>query len=216
VGASATRDKLLSGTLRVVAEQGIARVSARTIAAEAGVNQALVFYHFGSVDELLVAACEHGARQRVEANRQALAEVGSLPELVAVARRLHETERVGGHVALLGQLLAGAPSHGPLADAVATGLGLWVSEVELVLARLLAGTPVAELVDVTGLARAIAASFVGLELYDGVDADGATSALAALEQLATMAAVLADLGPLEARAVRRRLRRSAPAGSPRQ
>jgi AcrR family transcriptional regulator len=216
MGTSSTRGRLLAGTLQVVAEQGIAKVSARTIAAEAGVNQALVFYHFGSVDELLVAACEHGARQRVEANREALADVGSLPELVAVARRLHETERAAGHVALLGQLLAGAPSHGPLADAVATGLGLWVSEVELVLARLLGDTPVAELVDVAGLARAVAASFVGLELYDGVDADGATSALAALEQLATMAAVLADLGPLEARAVRRRLRRSAPASSPRQ
>ena len=210
-----TRDKLLAGTLRVVADQGIAKASARTIATEAGVNQALVFYHFGSVDELLVAACEHGAQLRVEANREAIAEANSLPELVAVARRLHETERAAGHVALLGQLLAGAPSHGPLADAVATGLGLWIAEVEQVLARLLADTPVADLVDVTGLARAVAASFVGLELYDGVDADGATSALAALEQLATLAAVLADLGPLEARAVRRRLRRSASRG-PRQ
>ena len=216
MSASSTRDRLLAGTLQVVAEQGIAKASARTIAAEAGVNQALVFYHFGSIDELLVAACEHGAQQRVEANREAIAEVTSLPELVAVARRLHETERAAGHVALLGQLLAGAPSHGPLAGAVATGLGLWIAEVELVMTRLLADTPVADLVDITGLARAIAASFVGLELYDGVDADGAASALTALEQLAAMVAVLADLGPLEARAVRRRLRRATTARGPRR
>ena len=150
MGTGSTRDRLLAGTLQVVAEQGIAKASARTIATEAGVNQALVFYHFGSVDELLVAACEHGARQRVEANREASAEVASLPELVAVARRLHETERAAGHVALLGQLLAGAPSHGPLAEAVAKGLGLWASEVELVLARLLTDTPVADFVDVPG------------------------------------------------------------------
>lgn len=205
---SSTKDRLLAATLTVVAEQGIAKASARTIAAEAGVNQALVFYHFGSIDDLLVAACEHGARQRVEANREAIAEVASLPELVTVARRLHETERAAGHVALLGQLLAGAPSHGPLAAAVATGLGLWIAEVESVLGRLLADTAIADLVDVTGLARAVAASFVGLELYDGVDAAGASSALTALEQLAGLAAVLADLGPLEARAVRRRLRRA--------
>ncbi|KAA1415421.1 TetR/AcrR family transcriptional regulator [Nocardioides humilatus] len=208
--STATRDKLLDATLQVVAEQGIAKASARTIAAEAGVNQALVFYHFGSIDELLVAACEHGAAQRVEANRQALAEVRSLPELVATARQLHETERAAGHVALIGQLLAGAPSHGPLAGAVATGLGLWVAEVELVLTRLLADTPVADLVDTGGLARAIAASFVGLELYDGVDPAGMASALGALEQLAGLVAVLTDLGPLEARAVRRRLRRATP------
>ena len=48
-----TRTKLLEGALRTVTEQGIAKTSARTIAAAAGVNQALVFYHFGSVDELL-------------------------------------------------------------------------------------------------------------------------------------------------------------------
>jgi AcrR family transcriptional regulator len=207
MGSVSTRDKLLAATLAVVAEQGIAKASARTIAAEAGVNQALVFYHFGSIDDLLVAACEHGARQRVEANREAIAETTSLPELVAVARRLHQTERAAGHVALLGQLLAGAPSHGPLAAAVATGLGLWIAEVEAVLGRLLADTALADLVDVAGLARAVAASFVGLELYDGVDPEGAASALDSLEQLAALAGVLADLGPIEARTVRRRLRR---------
>ncbi|HEV7628954.1 MAG TPA: TetR family transcriptional regulator, partial [Streptomyces sp.] len=42
-----TRTKLLAGALRTVTEQGIAKTSARTIAAAAGVNQALVFYHFG-------------------------------------------------------------------------------------------------------------------------------------------------------------------------
>ncbi len=52
-----TRTKLLEGALRTLAEQGIAKTSARSVAAAAGVNQALVFYHFGSVDELLAAAC---------------------------------------------------------------------------------------------------------------------------------------------------------------
>ncbi|MGW9038956.1 TetR/AcrR family transcriptional regulator, partial [Streptomyces sp. NPDC055721] len=56
-----TRDKLLDGALRTLVEQGIAKASARAIATTAGVNQALVFYHFGSVDELLAAACRHGA-----------------------------------------------------------------------------------------------------------------------------------------------------------
>lgn len=52
-----TREKLLEGALRTLVEQGIAKASARAIATTAGVNQALVFYHFGSVDELLAAAC---------------------------------------------------------------------------------------------------------------------------------------------------------------
>ncbi|GAA3218490.1 hypothetical protein GCM10020256_22460 [Streptomyces thermocoprophilus] len=107
-----TRTKLLEGALRTLTEQGIARTSARTVAASAGVNQALVFYHFGSVDELLAAACRYGAEKSVAAHRARLAEVTSLSELLAVGREIHERERAHGHVALLGQLLAGAP-HTP-------------------------------------------------------------------------------------------------------
>ena len=103
-----TKTKLLEGALRVLTEQGIAKTSARVVAAEAGVNQALVFYHFGSVDELLAAACRYGAEQAVARYRTRLSTVTSLSELLAVGRRIHEDEREGGHVALLGQLLAGA------------------------------------------------------------------------------------------------------------
>jgi hypothetical protein len=62
-------------------------------------------------------------------------------------------------------------------------------------------------VEPVGLARAISAAFVGLELYEGVDADGAGSALATLEQLGVLVEVLDDLGPVARRAVRARLRR---------
>ncbi|MEZ0577501.1 TetR/AcrR family transcriptional regulator [Nocardioides sp. MH1] len=202
-----TRDKLLDATIRVLAEQGIAKASARTVATAAGVNQALVFYHFGSVDELLAAACEHGARTRVEANRAALDAVTTLPQLVEAARHIHASERDAGHVALLGQLLAGAPSHPSLSAATAAGLSLWIAEVERVLQRVLAPTVLAELVDVPGLARAISSSFVGLELYEGVDPDGADQAFASLDALAALITVLTELGPIEERALRRKLRR---------
>ncbi|WP_364512192.1 TetR/AcrR family transcriptional regulator [Nocardioides sp. LML1-1-1.1] len=204
-----TREKLLAATLRVVAEQGIAKVSARTIATEAGVNQALVFYHFGSVDDLLAQACEHGARERVEANRAALAEVRDFAALIAVARRVHATEQAAGNVALLGQLLAGASSHPALGPATAAGLELWTREVEGVLARLLGAGPLADLVDVPGLARAVSAAFVGIELYDGVDPVGAERAFASLEQLGQLMGVLDELGPIERAALRRRVRGAA-------
>jgi AcrR family transcriptional regulator len=203
-----TRDKLLDATLRVLAEQGIAKASARTVATAAGVNQALVFYHFGTVDALLAAACEYGARARVEAHRPALQQVTTLSDLVGVARRIHASEAEAGHVTLLGQLLAGAASHPTLAAATSAGLRLWIDEVEAVLTRVLGSTVLGEIVDIPGLARAISSSFVGLELYEGVDPDGAEQAFAALDRLAAALAVLTDLGPVEARAVRRKLRRA--------
>jgi AcrR family transcriptional regulator len=203
-----TRTRLLEGALRTLAEQGIAKVSARSVAATAGVNQALVFYHFGSMDELLAAACRHGAEERVARYRDRLAEVTSLSGLLAIGREIHDTERAAGHVALIGQMLAGAQTHARLGPATAAGLDLWIAEIELVLRRVLAATPFGEFADPEGLARAIAASFVGLELYEGADSEGANRALDALQQLADLVAAVDALGPVAQRAVRAHLRRS--------
>ncbi|WP_328356770.1 TetR/AcrR family transcriptional regulator [Streptomyces sp. NBC_00445] len=203
-----TKTKLLEGALRTLTEQGIAKTSARTVAAAAGVNQALVFYHFGSVDELLAAACRYGAEQTVARYRPRLATVTSLSELLTVGREIHEQERAGGHVALLGQLLAGAQTHENLGPATAAGLDLWIVEIEKVLTRVLTATPFGEFANPAGLARAVAASFVGIELYEGVDAAGATAALDALEQLGFLVGALEELGPVAQRAVRHHLRRT--------
>ncbi|MEV4108192.1 TetR family transcriptional regulator [Nonomuraea sp. NPDC049695] len=202
-----TRTKLLEAALATLRKNGIAGVSARTIAAEAGVNQALVFYHFGSVDQLLAAACEHAAHQRIALYRARFAAVATVRELLGLGRSLHAEERAEGSVAALAQLLAGSQTDPKLAPATATGLNLWIQEVEQALARVLAKSPLAEFVDVSGLAKATAAAFVGLELYEGVDPEGANQAFDALEGLATLATALDDMGPLVRRAARARLRR---------
>ncbi|MEU2563419.1 TetR/AcrR family transcriptional regulator [Streptomyces longispororuber] len=207
--SAATREKLLEGALRTLTEQGIAKTSARSVAAAAGVNQALVFYHFGSVDELLSEACRYGTEQRVARYRERLAAVSTLGELLEFGRLMHEEERAAGAVAVLGQLLAGAQTQPRLAAATAAGLSLWVAEVEQVLARVLGASPLGGFVDAVGLARAVAASFVGIELYEGVDAEGARRALDALEELGVLVAALDDLGPVAQRALRHRLRRAA-------
>ncbi|MBP5936855.1 TetR/AcrR family transcriptional regulator [Streptomyces acidiscabies] len=203
-----TRVKLLEGALRTLTEQGIAKTSARSVAAAAGVNQALVFYHFGSVDELLAAACRYGAEQSVSRYRGRFEEVGSLSELLALGREIHAAEQGFGHVARLGQLLAGAQTHPALGPATAAGLDLWIVEIEAVLRRVLATTPFGEFTDPAGLARAVAAAFVGIELYEGVDSEGAASALGALEQLGLLVGALEELGPISQRAVRQYLRRT--------
>ncbi|MEV0381945.1 TetR/AcrR family transcriptional regulator [Nonomuraea sp. NPDC050643] len=204
-----TRTKLLEAALETLKSQGMAGVSARTIAAAAGVNQALVFYHFGSVDQLLAAACEQGSRQRIALYRDRFATVTTLRELLDLGRALHAEERAEGSVAALAQLLAGSQTDDKLIPATTTGLNLWIAEVEQALGRVLANSPLAEFVDVSGLAKATAAAFVGLELYEGVDSEGANQALDALEELATLVAALEDMGPVVRRAVRARLRRRA-------
>jgi AcrR family transcriptional regulator len=56
--APATRAALIAGAIQTLREAGFAGASARQIARRAGCNQALIFYHFGSVPDLLIAALE--------------------------------------------------------------------------------------------------------------------------------------------------------------
>jgi AcrR family transcriptional regulator len=207
---TSTKDKLLDATIETLRTHGIAGISARTIAATAGVNQALVFYHFGSVDQLLAAACTTATAERAAVFRDRFAEVGSLRELLAVGRELHATEREAGNVAVLAQLLAGAQADPKLAAATAAALDLWVRELETVLDRVLRPTPLAEVTDVPGLARAVAAAFVGIELYEGADPRGAGHALDALDRLGALLEAFDELGPVATRAVRAKLRRATP------
>jgi len=204
-----TKQRLLDGAIAAIREHGIAGVSARTIAAAAGVNQALVFYHFGGVHELLAAACTASTAARADGYAERLAKVGSLRELLDTGRELHAEERRLGNVSILAQLLAGAQNDPKLGAAVAEALRIWIDHVESVLHRLLAGSPVAEVADVPGLARAVSAAFIGIELFEGVDEAGARHALDALEQLAVLVEVVDELGPVARRALRAKLNRAA-------
>ncbi|GAB3912164.1 TetR family transcriptional regulator [Kibdelosporangium lantanae] len=202
-----TRQRLVEGAFETVRRHGVAGVSARTIAGVAGANQALIFYHFGSVDALLVEACRAATARRVDHYRDQLAAVTGFRELLDLGRRLHAEERELGNVTVLAQLLAGAQGNPQLAEAVRAALDLWTAEIEQVLARLLRGSPLRDLVDPAGLAKAVSAGFVGLELYEAADPEGAGAGLAALEQLGVLLEVVDELGPLARRALTARLNR---------
>jgi DNA-binding transcriptional regulator YbjK len=202
-----TRDRLLRATQEALVADGIAGVSARTLAARAGVNQALVFYHFGTVSELVAAAATTLCEESVAHYREQFSAVESLTALLALGRVVHAREQQTGNVAVMAQLMAGAQRDPVLAEAGRAAMELWRVEVEVVVRRVVAPSPLADVVDAAGLARAISAAFIGLELYEGVDPDGAAAALAALERLGVLLEAVDDLGPVARRAVRARLRR---------
>lgn len=204
-----TRQRLLAGTIATLRDKGIAGVSARSIATAAGVNQALVFYHFGSVEELVIAACQGETQARVSQYSEQLTGVTSLRELLTVGQSLHENERAAGNTQVLAQVLAGAQTSPTLAEAARQALGLWVTEIEQTLQRVLADSPIKAALDIPGLARAVSAAFIGLELYEAADPDSTKHAMAALAQVAVLTDVLDDLGPVARRALRNRLRRTA-------
>nr|WP_042190404.1 TetR/AcrR family transcriptional regulator [Kibdelosporangium sp. MJ126-NF4]CEL19316.1 FIG01126839: hypothetical protein [Kibdelosporangium sp. MJ126-NF4]CTQ94885.1 FIG01126839: hypothetical protein [Kibdelosporangium sp. MJ126-NF4] len=205
---SDTRRKLIDGAIETVRTAGISGVSARSIAAAAGVNQALVFYHFGSVHDLLGAACVTHTHAAVERFQPKLDKVGTLKELLAVGRDLHVKQTEVGNVTVLAQMLAGSQNDESLAETTRTALGLWIDAIEQVLTRVLATSPAKDLVDTKGLARAVSAAFIGLELYEGVDPHGAAQALDTLDQLAVLVEVVDELGPIARRAFRAKVKRA--------
>ena len=205
---SDTRRRLIDGAIQTLRTRGVAGISARSIAAAAGVNQALVFYHFDTVDRLVDAACREGTAARVAEYRDRFASVASLRDLLALGRELSQAERQAGNVAVLAQVLAGAQQDPRLAPAARYALRLWTTEVEAVLRRILADSPVSELADAAGFAPAVVASFIGIELYGGVDPGAAASALDTLQALSVLAELLDDLGPVARRALRARLRKT--------
>jgi AcrR family transcriptional regulator len=203
-----TRTRLLEGALETLRTKGIAGASARSIAAAAGVNQALVFYHFGSVHELVSTACEEASRERVASYAEEFDAVTSLSELLQLGLRIHEREQAEGNLIVLAQLLAGAQSDHELAAPAALALNRWIEMIEQVLRRVLASSAFADVLDIPGLARAITAAFVGLELYEGIDRPGSESALSAIAQLGALIDVVEDLGPASRRVLRGKLRRA--------
>jgi AcrR family transcriptional regulator len=170
------------------------------------VNQALIFYHFGTVGELVRAACEHSVEESAAFYREQFSSVTSLGELLAVGRALHERERAAGNVAMMAQLMSGAQTDPTLAAAARSAMARWNAEIETVVRRVMREGPLAEISDPAGLARAISAGFIGLELYEGVDPAGAELALRSLAQLGLLLDVMDDLGPVARRAVRAKTR----------
>jgi len=203
-----TRDKLLDAAARALAEDGVAGVSARTVASRAEVNQALVFYHFGSVSGLLDAAVRRSVDLAVASYRDRFADVSSLGELLAVGRDLHETEKRAGNVQQMAQVMAGAMRDETLAGAGRYAMESWSAEIEAVLSRVLRPTPLHGLVDPRGLARTVAAGFIGLELYDEVDDEAAAAAFDALDAIGALVSALEALPPVVVRSVRGRARRA--------
>lgn len=73
----ATRRALLDAAEELLISKGMAAITTRKVAEQAGVNQALVHYHFGTIEELLLAALERVSVQVKERSQEIYSTHGS-------------------------------------------------------------------------------------------------------------------------------------------
>jgi AcrR family transcriptional regulator len=192
-----TRAALIEAAITALRESGFAGASARRIAQRAGCNQALVFYHFGSVNELLIAALEEVSARRMAAYRDLLDRSGTLAELIAGARAVFEADLDAGHVTVLTEMISGAQSVPGLGERVAAVLAPWRDFAAQAVRGVLAASPVAQLLPADEAAHAVVAGLLGLEMLANLDGDRA-AALALFDRAQTVADVLDRLRPVVA------------------
>ncbi len=205
--AEDTKARLRAAAIETLKREGISGTSARAIAKTGDLNQALIFYHYGSVDDLLIAATEESSEQRVTLYRERLAEVSTLRELVGVARVLYEEERELQNVTVLTQMLAGGVGDEKLGPPTLGNVRRWSAEVEAALNRVLDESAFADLIDTSDLAYAISAMFLGIELLAHLedDLERDRQLFTSLERMALLVEALMALGPVATRALRRKL-----------
>jgi AcrR family transcriptional regulator len=193
-GSSAsTRAALVAGAIAALREVGFAGASARQIARRAGCNQALIFYHFGSVPDLLVAALEEISTRRMAAYRGLLDRTGTIADLVDAARAIFIEDLDAGHVTVLVEMISGARSVPGLGERISACLEPWREFAETAVRDVLASAPVE--IPADQAAHALVAGILGLELLAHLDGDRA-AALALFDQVRAIGELLDRLRPL--------------------
>jgi AcrR family transcriptional regulator len=184
-----TRAALVEGAIEALRTAGFAGASAREIARQAGCNQTLIFYHFGSVTDLLLAALDAISERRMAAYRGVLDHAGSLTDLVESARTIFTEDLDAGHVTVLVEMIAGARSVPGLGEQVAARLAPWREFAEAAVRGALASSPLGGLLPARDVAHGVVAGFLGLELLANLDGDRA-AALALFDRASVLAALL--------------------------
>jgi AcrR family transcriptional regulator len=167
--AGGTREQIIDAALETLKREGFAGATSRAIARAGGFNQALVFYHFGSLNGLLLAALDHSSEERLTRYRQAVAEADTAEELVALAVRAHAEDRETGHTTVVAQMIAGSVARPELAPEMIARLQPWVElcEEAVVKGFRLLGVPPP--LPPAELAYAVATFYLGVNLLTHLD-----------------------------------------------
>jgi AcrR family transcriptional regulator len=180
--AQGTRARIAEAALETLRTDGFAGATSRTIARRGGFNQALIFYHYGSLEDLLLAALERSSAERLARYRARVADASTLEELLPVLAELYAEDRQVGHMRVVAQMVAGSLNRPELGRGVLALMEPWIELAEDTLARVLPTSAAGE------LAYAVVTFYFGLNLLGHLDPEDerADSLLASAAELAPL------------------------------
>ena len=167
----ATRKRIVAAALQTLKTEGFSGTTSRAIARAGGVNQALIFYHFGTLDGVLLAALDKTSEERLSRYREAVAKAETATELAEVAARIYREDRDLGHMTVVSQMIAGSVARPGLAREVLARMEPWIELCEEALTKALSGLSVSQVVPLRELAYAFTTFYLGLNLVTHLDED---------------------------------------------
>ncbi|NKY98349.1 TetR/AcrR family transcriptional regulator [Nocardiopsis alborubida] len=166
-----TRERLLAAASETVSEEGYAGASARAIAARAEANSALVFYHFGGVDQLLLAALDRSSAERMAMYREITARANTLEELVEAAMLIYRTDLERGYITEFSELVAAAVTKPELRTQIRDRAEPWIAFIEQEWNRVLGGSALGKLLPAREVAYGAITFYLGVNLFSVLDED---------------------------------------------
>jgi AcrR family transcriptional regulator len=195
---SGTKLQIVEAALETLKANGFAGASARAIAHAGGFNQALIFYHFGSVQNALLASLDLISERRLADYGPAFEAARRPTELARLARVIYDEDRERGYVTALGEMVSGGVSDPLLGAEVAARIEPWIEMVEHKLVELLEGVPLPLraliLLPTRDLAFAIVSAYFGVDMLSHMQRDH-TRAESLLDLADRMAALLETVLP---------------------
>ena len=163
----ATAQTIVKATLETVREEGFAGATSRAIARRGGFNQALIFYHFGSLEGVLLAALRQTSEERLARYREVVGPLATLDALIPAMADLWDEDKSAGHVRVVAQMIAGSTNRPELASAVVELTEPWISFAQETFDRVLPpGLPTAD------LAFGTVVWYLGVNLITQLDPEG--------------------------------------------
>lgn len=124
-----TKARILDAAYRRLAREGYAALSIREIARDAGVNHALINYHFRSKDQLVIAVLDEANRQLLERQKRMYAAPMSFAGKWAEARRFYEADVESGFVRVQAELWAASMANPELREKFLPRILAWKNVV---------------------------------------------------------------------------------------
>lgn len=121
----ATKTKILDAAFRRLAQEGYAALSVREIAKDAGVNHALINYHFRTKDQLVIEVLDAANRQLLERQTSMYRGPGGFAAKWEAARRFYESDLASGFVRVQSELWAASLSNAALREKFLPRLLAW-------------------------------------------------------------------------------------------